>query len=152
MWKRISVFIVSLVLYAAGPGHAQQRATSQDAVALVKKAVAHVQKNGLERALKDFNQPDGGFTDRDLYIVVLDLNGKCLAHGVNARIVGKDLSGFKDGDGKAFVQEELRIAKANGSGWVDFKFVNPASRNIENKVQYLERVGEVIVMSGYYKD
>jgi signal transduction histidine kinase len=152
MWKQIATMIVSLALCAATASHAQQRATSQEAVALVKRAVAHVHKNGLEKALKDFNRSDGGFTDRDLYIVVLDLNGKCLAHGVSPRIIGKDLSGFKDVDGKPFIQEELRIAKTNGSGWVDFKFVNPANQNIENKSQYLERVGDVIVMSGFYKD
>ncbi|RJF92585.1 cache domain-containing protein [Noviherbaspirillum saxi] len=152
MFRHFGAMFALLIALGSFPAHAQQRATAQEAVALVKKAAAHIQKVGLDAALKDFNNNKGQFVDRDLYIVVLDMSGRNLAHGANARIVGKDLIDFKDADGKLFIKEELQLAKTNGSGWVDFKFVNPTNQKIEKKAQYLERVGEVVVMSGIYKE
>ena len=47
-----------------------------EATAMVEKAIAHIKKVGREKALADFDNPKGGFTDRDLYVVVYDLKGK----------------------------------------------------------------------------
>ncbi|WP_292935146.1 cache domain-containing protein [Noviherbaspirillum sp.] len=146
-----NIVIASTCLVASSLSFAQQRATAPEAVAFVKKAVAYIQKNGLDAAVKEFNNPKGSFIDRDLYIVVLDMTGLNLAH-VNPRIVGKNLADFKDANGKAFVKEELELAKKTGSGWVDFKFVNPVNQKIESKSQYLERHDDVVVMSGIYKE
>ncbi len=61
--------------------------------------------NGKEKAFADFCNPKGAFVDPDLYITVYDLTGKCLAHGANSKMIGKDLIGLKDPDGVAFVKE-----------------------------------------------
>jgi signal transduction histidine kinase len=151
MFRFFLAAIASFAFLSVAPAAAQQRASGAEAVALVKKAAAYIHKHGLDAALKEFNNGNSEFVDGDLYIVVLDMNGRNLAHGANPRIIGKDLIDFKDADGKAFVKEEIGLAKAAGTGWVDFKFLNPVSRKIERKSQYLERVGDVIVMSGIYK-
>lgn len=147
-----NIMLASMCFWASSLALAEQRATAPEAIALVKKAIAYIQKNGLDAAIKEFNYAQGSFIDRDLYIVVLDMNGKNLAHGANPRIIGKNLIDFKDANGKAFVKEELELAKSAGTGWVDFNFVNPVSQKIEAKSQYLERHGNIIVMSGIYKE
>lgn len=38
---------------------------------------------------------DRTFKDRDPYVIVCDLTGKHLAHGANAKLVGKDLIAMK---------------------------------------------------------
>lgn len=129
---------------------AAERATREEALALVRKAQAHIKTAGKETALADFSNPKGPFVDRDLYIVVVDLNGKVLAHGANPRMVGKVLLEIKDPDGKAFVREEIEVAKTKGRGWVEFKFVNPVTKDIEPRAVYLENMGDYFVASGVF--
>ena len=60
--------------------------TPAEAEAMVKKAVAEIKANGKDKAFAEFNNPKGKFTDRDLYITVYDMNGKCLSHGANPKM------------------------------------------------------------------
>ena len=81
-----------------------------------------------------------------------DLNGKNLAQGANPKLVGRDLIGLKDPDGKPLIQMFVDLAKTKGKGWVEgYKFLNPVSQKIEGKAMYLERVGETLVGCGIYK-
>ena len=126
-------------------------ATRDEAVAMVKKAVAFIGKEGTAKAYEAFDKKDGGFTDRDLYVVVYGLDGKVLAHGANAKLIGKDLIGATDVDGKPFVKERVEMAKKQANFWQDYKFVNPVTKKIEPKQMYCERVGETAVCGGVYK-
>jgi len=83
--------------------------------------------------------------------MVYDMSGKCLAHGAKRERIGKSLLEDKDADGKQFVRERVRIAREHGKGWQDYKFQNPVSKQVEQKVAYLERVGDLIVVCGAYK-
>jgi signal transduction histidine kinase len=75
--------------------------TKDEATAMVKKAVALIKANGAEKAYAEFSNPKGPFVDRDLYVVVYDMTGKCLAHGANAKMIGRDLIDNKDVDGRS---------------------------------------------------
>jgi signal transduction histidine kinase len=118
---------------------------------MVRHAVAFLKKEGKEKAFAEFNDPKGRFTYRDLYIMVYDLNGKCVSHGAKKERIGKDFLEEKDVDGKQFVKERVEIAKRNGKGWQEYKFQNPLTKRVEQKVAYFERVGDVIVLCGAYK-
>jgi len=74
-----------------------------------------------------------------------------VAHGADAGRVGKDLIDAKDPDGKLYVKERVDIAKSKGKGWQDYKFMNPATKKVEQKTSFVERVGDVIVCAGAYK-
>jgi signal transduction histidine kinase len=130
---------------------AEKRGTATEAEALVKKAIAYMKANGKEAAFAEINNPKGRFTDRDLYIFVYDMNGKCVAHGLNLKMIGKDLIELKDADGKLFVKERIEIAKTNGKGWQDYKFTDPISKAIEHKRAYVEKYDDLILGSGIYK-
>jgi cytochrome c len=127
------------------------KGTPAEAEAMVKKAVAYYKANGRDAAFAEFSTPKGKFVDRDLYILVYDLNGKCLAHGANQKMIGLDLLEMKDPDGKAYVKERVEIAKTKGKGWQEYKFTNPVSKKIEPKTAYLEKVDDVIIGCGAYK-
>ena len=140
-----------LGLVMAGSAHAADQGTAAEAEAMVKKAVAYIKANGPEKAYDEFTNGKS-FKDRDLYIIVYDLNGKNLAQGANAKLVGKDLIGLKDPDGKPIIKLFVDLAKDKGKGWVEgYKFMNPVTQKMEGKAMYLERVGDTLVGCGIYK-
>ncbi len=138
-------------LLMSGVAWAGEAGTAAEAEAMVKKAVAYIKANGNEKAFEEFTNGKT-FKDRDLYIVVYDLQGKNLAQGANPKLVGKDLIGLKDPDGKPIIKMFVDLAKEKGKGWVEgYKFLNPVSQKIEGKAMYLERLGDVLVGCGVYK-
>jgi len=124
--------------------------TKDEATAMVKKAIGFIKANGADKAYAEVSNPKGQFVDRDLYVVVYDMAGKCLAHGANAKMIGRDLIDNKDVDGKEFVKERVAMMKTQASGWQDYKFRNPTTNQIEPKSMYIERVNDVIVGCGVY--
>jgi cytochrome c len=131
---------------------AAERATPAEAEALVKKAVAMVKAAGPDKTFDEVTNGKG-LKDRDLYVFIYDLNGKCLAHGANPKLVGKDLIGMKDPDGKPLIKMLVDVAKDKGKGWTDtVKFRNPATDQIQSRVNYIERVGDLAVGSGVFRD
>jgi len=147
IWTLVVLAAFALSMAPAG----EKRGTPAEAEALVKKAIAYLKANGKDAAFAEFSNPKGKFVEGDLYIFVYDMTGRCLAHGGNARMVGKDLIDLKDADGKSFVKERVDIATSAGKGWQNYKWNNPAVNKIENKTAYVEKSGDVIVGSGAYK-
>lgn len=138
--------------FTTGAAQAADRGTAAEAEAMVKRAVAFIKDKGPEKAYDEFTNGKQ-FKDRDLYVIVYDLHGKNLAQGANPKLVGKDLIGLKDPDGKPLIQMFVDLAKTKGKGWVEgYKFLNPVTQKIETKAMYLERVGDTLVGCGIYKD
>ena len=148
--KPIAAVLVSLVM-ASGPALSAEWATKDEAQAVVKKAVSFIKSQGTETAYKAFTGKDAQFTDRDLYVVVYQLDGKVLAHGANQKLVGKDMSEAQDVDGKYYVKERIELAHKQGTFWQDYKFVNPVTKKVEPKQMYCERVEQTAVCAGVYK-
>ncbi len=138
-------------LAITGAALAGENATKDEAIAIVKKAVAFIKDQGPEKAYGEFTKKGGQFTDRDLYVVVYKLDGKVLAHGSNEKFVGKDMSDAQDVDGKFYVKERIELANKQPTFWQDYKFVNPVSKKVEPKEMYCERVTETAVCAGVYK-
>ncbi|WP_042696153.1 cache domain-containing protein [Azospirillum sp. B506] len=138
-----------LVLTGTSAG-AETVATRDEAVAMVGKAVAEIKSAGAEKAFAAFNDKNGRFTDRDLYVVVYDRTGRCIAHGANSKLIGKDLIDAQDIDGKLYVKERIEMAQSKQSFWQDYKFTNPTSKKVEPKQMYCESLNESIVCAGIY--
>ncbi|MES2258082.1 MAG: cache domain-containing protein [Pseudomonadota bacterium] len=126
-------------------------ATAEEAVALVKEAAQLVKKEGKEKAFAEISNPNGRFVKGELYVVATTLDGVVLAHGGNAKMIGKSLLEIKDMDGKYFVKEQVSVAKGKGSGWVDFRWPHPVTKVIEPKTAYVEKVDDFLLASGIYK-
>ncbi len=157
---RTATIIAVLSLLATAPGVAAaaaktapkaERATADEAVALVKKAKAYIKDHGKEKAFAEFSDPKGAWVDRDLYITVYDLTGTCLAHGFNPKLIGKNMIDMKDVDGKPFVKERQDKAQTQDAFWIDYKYVNPLTKTIEKKRMYTEKAGDVLVCAGVYE-
>ena len=146
-----SIFLAVFMLAVSHVAVAAEFGTPAEAEALVKKAVAEIKVSGKDKAFAEINNTKGKFTDRDLYVFVYDMSGKCVAHGFNQKMIGKDLVDMQDPDGKFYVKERIEISKTKGKGWQDYKFTNPISKKVENKTAYIEKVDDLIVGSGAYK-
>jgi len=121
------------------------------AVRMVKKAVAHIAKAGAERALQDFHSREAGFLDGDLYLIVFDGQGVICANGRDPTRRGNDVWNLADADGKLMNQEMIEAAKTRGSGWVDYRWRNPANGAVEPKSTYVEGCGEYTVGCGIFR-
>ena len=118
---------------------------------MVQRAVRHVRQQGREAALADFSLPTPEFKQRDLYINVIDLNGNTLAHGENAKLIGRNLIDLKDADGKLFIKHFVDVAKNTGKGWIDYRWPNPVTAVLEEKTTYIEEVDGLVIGCGIYK-
>lgn len=142
---------LGLSLAAADPAFGAASATKGEAVAMVKKGIAFIKAQGVKKGYAAISDKAGPFIDRDLYLVVYGLDGKCLAHGANPKQIGRDLIDPTDVDGKYFVKERVTLAKSKPAGfWQDYKFTNPVSKKVEPKVMYCEKLGEAAVCGGVY--
>ncbi len=150
MFKGLMAITASCLLMA-GTVHAAAQGTAAEAEAMVNKAVAYVKANGPEKAAEEFTNGKS-FKDRDMYVVYTEFGGKVLAHGGNAKLVGKNLTGMKDSEGNPFFQMLVDLAKGKGKGWSgSYRFINPSTQKIEAKVMYVEAIGETYVGVGVYK-
>ena len=150
-------FALSAVMAVSGASLAANEpaaaaATAKEAEAMVKKGVAFIKANGKDKGFAEISRRDSkDFHDRDLYLAVHTLDGTCVAHGTNEKMIGKNFIDIKDIQGKEYIKERVEFAKAKGTFWTDYHFVNPVSKKIEPKTAYCERVDEMIVCGGIYK-
>jgi signal transduction histidine kinase len=137
-------------ILAIGAGFAAERATLDEAKALAEKAAADMKAVGPEKAMAEFNDPKGGYQDRDLYVFVYTLDGKIVCIPGIPALLNRDATTLKDVDGKEFGKTVLEIARTTGSGWLDLRMTNPISKKIEPKRSYVIKTGDYIVGVGAY--
>ena len=125
---------------------------ADEAVEMVKKGVEFARLNGEQDLIEDVNRlSKGRFIDRDLYLSVYSLDCIALAHGANPRLVGVDGKSLKDVEGKFFIRNIIAAAKAEGAGWVDYKWNHPVTKKMLVKASYFEISGNVVIACGFYK-
>lgn len=150
MFKRLMILAVA-AFAIAGPAMAADQATPEEAKAMAEKAAEYVKANGLDAAIKAFNEGSNGFRDRDLYVFALDHEGTNVAHGANPKLVGKNLMKVKDPNGVQLVAEIVKTGANDGTGWVEYSWVNPESKKVEPKVSYVIGLPEIVIGVGAYK-
>lgn len=124
----------------------------EEVQALVERAAAYIQVHGRQQAFVDFNRPDGGFVDGDLYVFCDDAAGLNLANGGNPNLVGRNLAAVHDPDGKLPALDLYHMTQTKGQGWYDFLWPNPARGRVERKVVFAMRIDDqTFCASGYYK-
>ena len=142
--------LCAATLLACAGGAAAQH-TAADASAMVRKAVAYMKKNGKDKLLAEASNPKGAFVDQDLYLSVYTLDGKVVAHGTNPKLIGVDVSQLRDANDRYFIKDILSAARTAGAGWVDYKWVDPASKALRDKSVYLEKADDLVLAAGFYK-
>ena len=149
----LTLIAATALSLSAGSAHAKMEefGSAKDARALVSRGVASMKKVGAQKTYEEINAKAPGWVDRDLYITVYDLDGKCMAHGTNAKMAGKDLIDLRDADGKVFIKERIDLAKEKRSFWQDYRWTDPVTRKVMAKTTYCERYEGTVLCVGVYK-
>ena len=148
-----ALFIALTSRISAPPAHAMEFGTRDEAVAMVKRVQTKVKRDGLDETLRAINGGSKDFNDRDLYAFVVDFTGVNHADAQTPAVRGKNLYDLRDQDGKFIVQDMIAVAKDAGHGWLDYRWLNPATKTIEDKSTYVERMGpNHFVGVGIYKN
>ena len=76
-----------------------------------------------------------------------------LAHGANEKLINQPTANLKDSEGKLFMIEMVKTAQTKGKGWVDYKWSNPVTKNVEQKSSYVEKIDNenLLIGCGIYK-
>lgn len=150
--KRVILATIISVLTGVFLCAGQSFAGKEDAKDLVKKAAAFVKYQGKEKAIAEIKKTRGSFDKGELYVFAYDLQGVMLAHPKNPELIGKNLIAVPDSEGKLFRKEIVEKALSKGSGWVDYMYLNPETNELEHKTTYLQKVGDIILCCGAYKE
>ena len=151
MTRILSALAAVMLLGFGLPAAAQDKSkgTAAEATAMVDKAIAHIKKVGREKAFADFSSKKAPWVDRDLYVVVYDMQGLALAHP-NPKWRGKNMMDIRDQSGRSWVKERSELAQKQASGLQDTEIFNPVTKKVEPKKVYWERHGDLIFISGAY--
>jgi TRAP-type uncharacterized transport system substrate-binding protein len=127
--------------------------TRQEAIEMVRRVQAKVKDEGVGATVQAITTRPKEFIDRDLYPFIIRLDGIMLADALTPpSVTGSNVNDLRDEDGKFFVRAMLSIAKDTGSGWVDYRWLNPVTKMADEKSAYIERLGDrYLVGVGIYK-
>ena len=144
-------FLVMSFISLLGAGMVFAGTPQDEAKSMVEESIAFLNANGKEKTLAEISNPKGKFVKGDIYIFVYDMNATVLAHPFNPKLIGKNLMEVPDSEGKLFRKEIVEGAKTKGTGWVDYKYKNPANNKMESKTTYFKKAGDIILGCGVYK-
>jgi signal transduction histidine kinase len=101
---------------------------------VVADAKTYALTNGREKALAEFNNPNGSFVRGELYIFAYDYNGTTLAWPYRPDQIGANRYNATDPvTGTRHIQAMLGSAR-NGTAMVDYYSVNPATNTTQLKI------------------
>jgi methyl-accepting chemotaxis protein len=88
------------------------------------------------------------------YFWVNDMTPRMVMHPIKADLVGKDLSGMADPEGKHLFVEMVEVVKRSGAGFVNYLWPKPGSEQPVAKISYVKGFAPWgwIVGSGIYID
>ena len=137
---------------------ARQPISDEAVIRLVNLTAAAIASDapGTFQKISTGEHPYKDGTNPALYVFVYDTNLTVVAHPVYIRLVGENFRGKTDVSGKRFRDEIMAGALANGTGWSDYIYINPAETGIDYKKTYYQLVRgsdarEYVVCSGTYK-
>jgi signal transduction histidine kinase len=138
-------------LLALAAACADRGGTPERAKAMVERAAEFMEANGRDETLAELSKSDGRFVEGDLYVFAYDLKGTVVAHPLIPSLIGQNLLGKPDSQGKLFRDEINELAKTQGSGWVEYTYVNPATGQEGPKTTYVLRSGDLVLCGGAYR-
>ncbi len=88
------------------------------------------------------------------YFWINDLHPTMIMHPIKPELDGKDLSDFKDSQGKKLFVAFVDAVKKDGAGYVDYFWPKPGTETIVAKLSYVRKFEpwQWIIGSGVYKD
>ena len=152
MVRSLAAIAMVVLMTLASSAATAEFGTKDEAVAMVKRVQDMFKNDGADATFKAVSDKSvSAFHDRDLYPFIYDMKGNCVAHGARPALIGKNLLDLKDQDGEYLIREMVDIANGSGTGWVNYKWPNPLTNKIEDKVSYVEKMGGYFVGVGVYR-
>jgi len=133
-----------------------QPTSPETVVGKVNEACALLEKEG-RAAFPKFSGKDTPFIYDGTYITVHTLADHiCLVHPIKFKMVGQNITSFKDAKGKRFYLVEDELAAQKGDGWVEYYWPKPGTQDAVRKITYIKKCKlpdgvEVVVCSGFYR-
>jgi len=117
-------------------------------VTRVHEAKAYVTEHGKSASIQELNDPNSTFSDPNMFIFALDINGTILAHSFLPGRVGQNYFNVQEPYGKYPIRQMISSAE-NGGGYTYYFYADPKS-GYENKLKlgYSELAGDDMVISG----
>jgi signal transduction histidine kinase len=139
---------ILILCLAAATAFAAERATPEQARAMLDRAVADV-KADEDGALAKFNAAEGDYRQDDLYVFCFDANGgEFTAHPA---LMGQNVKDIKDVNDKALGQEMFANAKEGTISEIDYMWPRLGSEEPIAKHSYYTRVGDEVCGVGSYE-
>ena len=144
------MLIASLFLFFSKNILAEEFGNKEEALALLKRAVALVEVD-KNRALDLFSTGNGGLHQKDLYPFCLTNQGLILGHPT---LEGLNILNFKDTTGKEVGKLMINIAKYGEVNEVDFMIARLTTddEKLYKKTQLVIRVSGLVCAVGYYTE
>ena len=144
------MLIASLFLFFSKNILAEEFGNKEEALALLKRAVALVEVD-KNRALDLFTTGNGGLHQKDLYPFCLTNKGLILGHPT---LEGLNILNFKDTTGKEVGKLMINIAKYGEVNEVDFMIARLTTddEKLYKKTQLVIRVSGLVCAVGYYTE
>ena len=121
-----------------------------EAKALLDKAVAYFDSNGVARAFCVFNDADGAFHKGPLYVFAVNMDGVYFAHSAAPTLIGTSLRDTRDATGQPIANLVMEAVATQQSAPVEYMWLNYETNKVEKKQTFLKRVENFILGVGYY--
>jgi len=129
-------------IYLPGQAPLFSFADQRSLIEFVDQAKDYAFKNGKEKALLVFNDPEGEFVRGGMYIFAYDFSGNALSLPFQPKLVGTNRLEASDANGIAFVRDNLDLA-STGWGQVYYLYPNPIEDMREElKLSYTTKVDD----------
>ncbi|MFM2065410.1 MAG: hypothetical protein RLZZ584_319 [Pseudomonadota bacterium] len=138
-------------LTAAVSAFRLRQGTADEALALVERAAALAAREGAPALLARCNRTGSEFADRDLYVFVLDREGRYLAYAGQPARVGLRLADLLGDAGRRLVADIWTQAD-RGPGWVDYTVAHPVTGQPQAKASRVVALSPMQVLGcGIYR-
>jgi cytochrome c len=107
-----------------------------EALKLLNEVIAYAKINGTENLGKEFLESNSKFKKTGAFVTILDMEGRCIADGANAALVGRTLLDETDSSGKLFVKEGVMAAKARKPNWLSYKIDDSVNKSTQARESY----------------
>lgn len=129
-----------------------QQGSPVEALQLVQKAIRYYKQAGTDDYfLKGITNSTQQFSDKDMYVFVLDRQGQYLAFAGNPAKVGSRVQDIPGVDGARLVSAIFAQAEAE-PGWVEYAITNPSTGTVQTKMSYVTLLNDLAVGCGVYKN
>jgi len=131
-----------------------RQGSADEAHQLVERALQRVTELGWEPACREFNDPNGPFVDRDMYLFVVDRQARYLVFSAKPEWVGRTIHECSQASA-ASIEHFLTQAWATsdkGEGWIEYQVQRADTGEPAAKTAYIARLDEeAFIGCGVYR-